>query len=572
MLALSGFLSLSMFFYSIFQIGTKKVYLPFAFLTLGVALMSFMDAIYYGISPVYHYEIFSIRYIFTNMVSVSWMILAIVFTGYFKKYLRKIIIISIALSFLGYIGVLTNPYHHLFYRYSIVYFTTNTVYGPWFWYNAVINYIFILTGIIVVIIKTVHNVSREHIILVLGVLTPLLINFLYVFKIIETEIDLTSLGLSVAAAVFLYVIILRRELEKDILNPDFIIDNMQVGFLAFSSNRIIAQNKAVGELLSTDRKFAKISEFVQFLNEQGSGISRHIEAALTSGNIDHTGQFRMKNNDKTIGMDIRSVYKNGKPRGKIVILTDFSRFQSMEGLNVALREMNAELKIQKEKQARILGHLSHDLMTPITSIEGYLKYVLGEKLGTLSKKQKKALLIVDKNMLRLQKMLENVLLITKLETASDVYNKKLFDLRVLLVDIFEERNMLAVENEFDFKLDINLKEKMVFGDKEKIRVILDNLLDNAFKYTEPFGEIILFAKTSGNNVIFGVKNTGKHISNEDIERITEPFVRLKSVKDTSGVGLGLAIVKSIVKAHNGEFHVKSSRNGLNIFSVSLPQY
>lgn len=175
-------------------------------------------------------------------------------------------------------------------------------------------------------------------------------------------------------------------------------------------------------------------------------------------------------------------------------------------------------------------------------------------------------------MLRLQKMLENVLLITKLETASDAYNKKLFDLKVLLIDLFEERNMLAVEKEFDFKLDINLKEKMIFGDREKIHTILDNLLDNAFKYTEPFGEIVLFARNTGNNVVFGVKNTGKHISNEDIERITEPFVRLKSVESATGVGLGLAIVKSIVKAHNGEFNVESLRNGFNVFSVSLPQY
>jgi len=572
-LTISGVISLLMFLYAIFQIGAKKIYIPFAFLSLGIAMMSLMDAFYYGLSPIYHYSIMRVEYIFINMMSISWIILAVMFTEYFRKYLTKITFFSIVLSLFGYLGVLTNPYHHLFYKYSIVYFRTNTVYGPWFWYNAIINYVFIFSGIVMVVIKAIRNVSREHIILAFGIMTPLILNILYIFRIVKTEVDLTAPALLVATAVFLYVIILKQKLENDILDLDTIMGNMQVGFIAFSDNSVIAQNRAVGELLSTERRFKKISEFIQFISrERAIDVSKHLENALASENTDYTGQFRIKDNDKVISIDIKSIYKNGKERGKIAILNDLSRFRNLESLNVALREMNAELKHQKEKQSRILGRLSHDLMTPITSIEGYLKYVLDGKLGNLSEKQKKALLIVDKNMLRLQKMLENVLLITKLETASDAYNKKLFDLKVLLIDLFEERNMLAVEKEFDFKLDINLKEKMIFGDREKIHTILDNLLDNAFKYTEPFGEIVLFARNTGNNVVFGVKNTGKHISNEDIERITEPFVRLKSVESATGVGLGLAIVKSIVKAHNGEFNVESLRNGFNVFSVSLPQY
>ncbi len=571
-LILSGLLSLVLFLYSLMRVRLKTIYIPLAFFALGITFMSFSDAVYYNYSSIYHYKIAIFEYIFINMISISWFSLMIEFTGYLKKWFKQLVIVAVIFSFSGYLGVITNPFHHLFYRYSTIFFSSNEVYGPWFWYNSVINYILIITGIGLVVYKDMREVSKRNILLVIGVVIPIIANIIYIFDLANLHYDITAAALSISAVVFLYVTILEHEMEKDLIEPAYLMNNIDIGVFSISGSKVVAQNSAFNEILSHKGKFYKVTDIIQYLNEYTVASNEIIENALLSHGKNVSKEIKLKGSGKIIRVDVKSVYKESREIGKIVTLMDLSDLENVEKLNKALQEMNAQLEEQKEKQIRILGHLSHDLMTPVTSIEGYIKYILEGKLGEISEKQRKSLLIVDKNMIRLQKMLENVLLITKLETAKDIYNKKLFDIKVLIIEIYEERNMLAVEKGFDFKLNIELKDTMILGDREKIHTVIDNLLDNAFKYTEPFGQIILFARNEAENIIFGVKNKGKYIDKEYIERITEPFVRLKSVTDKKGVGLGLAIVKSIVNAHNGTFKVESSKSGFNTFSVTIPQY
>jgi signal transduction histidine kinase len=573
-LIISGSIGFILFAYSLSHIRIQKVFIPLSLLFLAASSVSFISLLYYFVPIRNHFIVKSIEFIFFNLQALAVVLSCLMYTKELNKYHNKIIPVTIMLSAVGYLCILTNPFHNLFYRYSTIYFKATESYGPLFWFNIVIAYILVLSGAFLIIKRFLYNKNRNNLLLVFAVIIPIVFNFIRITGITRLTIDFTSVAFIITGSIFLYIIMIEEKIGDNIMDLTYIIDHMNVGILVLSANNeVITYNRSFKSILGIqDEYIYRSSDIITIVNRiiKNHSEIKKITGALIGTNIEFMKEVLLDNPKTTVRIDIKSIFKNRSEIGKVISITDLSNVKNLKNLNLTLELINKRLETERKEQQKILDHFSHDLMTPISSIEGYTSYLLFGKLGELNEKQKKSLKIIDSNIKRLEKMIQNILTMVKIKNAKDYYVMEKFNLKQLMLDAYENRNILAIERGYDFRIDIESHNNMIYADKQKIRVIIDNFLDNAFKYTPEEGIIIIYSDEKDNSIIFGVKNSGAYLSQNEIEEIKKPFVQLNKSNCLKGVGLGLAIVDSIARAHNGKLIITSNKFGLNNFVVSIP--
>ena len=218
-------------------------------------------------------------------------------------------------------------------------------------------------------------------------------------------------------------------------------------------------------------------------------------------------------------------------------------------------------------QEEFINVAAHELRTPIQPILGMADYLY--KSADITQDKKELISIISKNERRLKRLSNDILDISKIEGKSFVIQKENFDLicvmRVHLND-FINRNKIDKEIEINFHYDSS--EKMIFGDRKRICQVIENLLDNAFKFTDQ-GTINIYLKNEEikNNCVISIEDNGKGIDQKIISKLFTKF----TTKSFQGTGLGLYISKSIVEAHGGRIWAENNRDGRGAkFSFSLP--
>jgi two-component system sensor histidine kinase GlrK len=231
-----------------------------------------------------------------------------------------------------------------------------------------------------------------------------------------------------------------------------------------------------------------------------------------------------------------------------------------------LRRRLAELEEQKN---RFLRHVSHDLKTPLTSIrEG--AQLLGEGVpGPLNEQQKTIISIIDQNSRRLQQLIEELINYQQAGFAAGSIDPQPVALDVVCTQVLRAHRLVAAARSIRFER--KLTPLLVEGDADKLRVVVDNLITNAIKFSPREGAIhVELAKREGVAVL-DVVDQGAGVPAEERERIFEPFFRgTRSRRGTvKGSGLGLAIAKEYVLAHRGRIEVIDDGQGGH-FRVRLP--
>lgn len=222
----------------------------------------------------------------------------------------------------------------------------------------------------------------------------------------------------------------------------------------------------------------------------------------------------------------------------------------------------AQLKKVADFRKEFLGNVSHELKTPIFSIQGYLHTLLDGAMDdpeVNTKFLKKAAKSTD----RLSDLVADLLEISKLESGELVMNEELFDINALTKDVYEQFEVKAKEKgiELTIKEGCN-KPFMVLADKYRIRTVLVNLVGNSLKYGKPNGFTSAAYYVMGDNILVEIADTGEGISQEYLPRIFERFYRVDKSRtrndEVGGTGLGLAIVKHIIEAHHQTVNVRST--------------
>ncbi|HEU4744483.1 MAG TPA: GAF domain-containing protein, partial [Anaerolineales bacterium] len=243
------------------------------------------------------------------------------------------------------------------------------------------------------------------------------------------------------------------------------------------------------------------------------------------------------------------------------------------------RDITHEVEVDRLK-SEFVATVSHELRTPMTSIRGYVDVLLMGAAGAVNENQVHFLNIVKNNTERLNILVNDLLDVSRIESGRVTLSPQALDIREIAEDVIGDVLRRSQEENKPMALSLDAPKKLpaVYGDIERVRQILGNLVDNAYHYTPENGTITVQIHTpnGGKEVQVDVKDTGVGIPLEDQSRVFERFYRGEHplVLQTPGTGLGLSIVKEIVEMHKGRIWMKSTGvpGDGSIFSFTLPVY
>ncbi len=238
-------------------------------------------------------------------------------------------------------------------------------------------------------------------------------------------------------------------------------------------------------------------------------------------------------------------------------------------------QQNIQVILEKERSAEhakndLVSSVAHDLRTPLTSIVGYIEYVL-EHPELDEETERKYLDIAFRKGQYLEQLTNDLLGFTKLEHQEMTYQWSRLDLRQLMEQMMEEFYLNFENHGLTTEFSSKVESLPIVADGNLLARLFENLLNNAMKYGKDGKCIRVEVEQKGNYAVARVINYGHIIPEGDLGKIFHKFYRVEQSRslNTGGSGLGLAIAEQIVKLHKGTIHVKSDLRG-TVFEVRLP--
>jgi heavy metal sensor kinase len=236
-------------------------------------------------------------------------------------------------------------------------------------------------------------------------------------------------------------------------------------------------------------------------------------------------------------------------------------------LALTFNEMLSRIEELFRAQQRFVADVSHELRSPLTAVRGNLDLL---KRGAAEDPAERAQMIeaMDSETARMSRLVSDLLLLARQDAGIPIA-KQPIELDTLLLEVFRQAQLTAR----GVKLTLGAEDQaMIVGDRDRLKQVLINLVDNALKYTPQGGEVILGLTKDDAWVKISVRDTGIGIAPDHIPNLFDRFYRVDKARsrDAGGTGLGLAIAKSVVDAHNGKIQVESELGKGSTFTVWLP--
>ncbi|MDU4934740.1 MAG: ATP-binding protein [Peptostreptococcaceae bacterium] len=398
-----------------------------------------------------------------------------------------------------------------------------------------------------------------------------------------------------------YTITIKRYLEK------FRIVSKKVSNKEFHTRLNISAKGELGELTNNFNymieKMGDTIEEVEYKHLQLTSILKSISHGILaidiSGNIlliNDEAKKIIKANKVVEGQNINSAIKeekilkviskfrgsNKNERAKIVMEDETvynikvdpvylqNTVNAIIGSIINIEDITQKVKLENMR-SDFVANVTHELKTPLTSISGFVETLrLNENIDTETRNR--FLGIIETESDRLKRLIDDILFLSSIEnTESRVLEKiNLYD---TFKDVKDMLNYIAESKKITFSYEFLDKSLFVVSNRDYIKQIFLNLIENAIKYTPEYGEVKVIVSSNENEIILQVIDNGVGIPKEDIQRIFERFYRVDKARsrDVGGTGLGLAITKHIVKSLNGMIEVKSELNKGSEFIVTIPK-
>ncbi|MDA1337175.1 MAG: HAMP domain-containing sensor histidine kinase [bacterium] len=241
--------------------------------------------------------------------------------------------------------------------------------------------------------------------------------------------------------------------------------------------------------------------------------------------------------------------------------------------DLELTETNERLRELDSVKSEFVSVAAHQLRTPLTGIKWTLNALLTGEVGTLDKDQKKLVTDGLAATYRLIELINDLLDTARIEEGRFGFNFKMLSLAPILKQSIVNYAVIAKKKGIQLILKLpEAKLPLLKLDAEKIGIVLDNLIDNAIKYTIPGGKITVRATLQKEHVVLEVEDTGIGVPKEQVHRVFTKFFRAVNAQlaETSGTGLGLYVSHNIVEHHRGTLSFTSSEGKGSTFVVSLP--
>jgi len=268
---------------------------------------------------------------------------------------------------------------------------------------------------------------------------------------------------------------------------------------------------------------------------------------------------------------------NGAYLGVIVVTQEVTQRKHIED---ELKEALKNLETAHEEQKRLnqikddfLSTVSHELKTPMISVMGYIGLVLKEKVGPLTDQQKKFLETSYKNLLKLERNIDNLLDLAELGIQKESWVFEPVDLVKVIEFSCSTVEPLAQEHQIGLETQLPSKPVEISGVEDKLNQLFDNLFTNAIKYNRQGGKIRVSLQEDPQFVFARITDTGVGISHQSLQEVfTRHFQeKTKPLGNAKGLGIGLSLVQEIVNLHQGKIQIESELGEGTTFSVMLPK-
>ncbi len=359
-------------------------------------------------------------------------------------------------------------------------------------------------------------------------------------------------------------VLLRTEQEEAGKNSA-ILEGIADGVMLADSNGVcILFNGAAEQILGLPREYALGQPLSRIAGTYGGTAQwvTALDAWVMSPRHDGQSELlidRLEVGSRVVSVHASPVYTGDQFLGTVSVFRDVTR-------DVEVDRMKSEF----------ISNVSHELRTPMTSIKGYADLMIGGQAGEVSDLQKNFLGTIKNNADRLAILVNDLLNISRIDSGRD--RLKLEDVQAgevvgQVITSLQARPTFEAKN-LAITTDIDPDLPTIKADHLKLVQIVSNLVDNAFSYTYPGGQIEIAAHArNDHDILIAVKDNGIGIPEEFKSRIWNRFERYEEhalVMEVAGTGLGLSIVKTLVEMHDGEVWFESEENKGTTFFVSLP--
>jgi two-component system sensor histidine kinase GlrK len=242
----------------------------------------------------------------------------------------------------------------------------------------------------------------------------------------------------------------------------------------------------------------------------------------------------------------------------------------LERLGRQLEWLRQRLLELAHERNRFLRHMSHELKTPLANIREGTELLMDGAVGELDSNQREVAAILRENGIKLQRMIENLLSFSAWQTSSVGLEATEFRLRPLVKQVLENQQLTLLSQRV--RLDVRVEDLTLVADRGKIRLILENLVSNAVKYSPKGGTIHLQARAAGPQLVLDVADGGPGIPPEDRGHVFEAFYTGRAARSTAvkGTGIGLSVVLEFVAAHGGTVQIVDGQFPGAHFRITMP--
>ncbi len=234
--------------------------------------------------------------------------------------------------------------------------------------------------------------------------------------------------------------------------------------------------------------------------------------------------------------------------------------------------MSTQVSAAQQSQRDFVANVSHDLKTPLTSIRGWSQAIL-DGTADSEEEQRQAAEVIHSEAGRMERLVDQLLDLARIESGQLVLNLESVDLERLLGEVRERFAERADQGHIDLQLEIK-DVPQISGDSDRLIQIMNNLVENAIAHTPPRGQITVGLQPFGRRAVeLRVQDSGTGIAAKDLDRIFERFYQTDKARVSSGgkgSGLGLAIVRELAEAHGGSITAQSAIGRGSTFTIHLP--
>lgn len=244
----------------------------------------------------------------------------------------------------------------------------------------------------------------------------------------------------------------------------------------------------------------------------------------------------------------------------------------VQDLTRAFNSMIARVERSQRSQRDFVANVSHELKTPLTSIQGFAQAILDDTADT-AEARKQAAQIIYNEAGRMHRMALDLLELAKLDAGTADMRMSAVDVKALLKTVVEKFSPQAKHAGIDLQLNVPANLPSLLGDGDRLAQVFTNLVDNSLKFTHPGGHVKLSAATAGAEMEISITDSGIGVPKEALPLLFDRFYQVDPSRaggEGHGAGLGLAIVREIIEAHDGKISVRSEVGHGTTFVIHLP--